>query len=41
VGLVAQSLERRYVGIELNPEYVSLAAGRIGLEEPKVIRVAA
>ena len=41
VGLVAQNLERRYVGIELNPEYVSLAARRIGLEEPKVIRVAA
>jgi site-specific DNA-methyltransferase (cytosine-N4-specific) len=41
VGLVAQSLERRYVGIELNPEYVSLAARRIGLEGPNVIRVAA
>lgn len=41
VGLVAQNLERRYVGIELNPEYVSLAAHRIGLEEPNVIRVAA
>jgi site-specific DNA-methyltransferase (cytosine-N4-specific) len=41
VGLVAQSLERRYVGIELNAEYVSLAAQRIGLEKPYVIRVAA
>lgn len=41
VGLVAQNLGRRYVGIELNPEYVSLAASRIGLEEPNVIRVAA
>ncbi|MGQ0565256.1 MAG: DNA-methyltransferase [Gemmobacter sp.] len=41
VGLVAQSLDRRYIGIELNPDYVALAVGRIGLREPNVIKVAA
>jgi len=41
VGVVAEALGRRYVGIELNPEYVALAANRIGLPEPKVIRIAA
>ena len=41
VGEVAQALNRRYVGIELNPEYVALAARRIGMAEPKVIRIAA
>jgi site-specific DNA-methyltransferase (adenine-specific) len=41
VGMVAQTLGRRYVGIELNPEYVALAANRIGLAEPRVIRIAA
>lgn len=41
VGLVAENLKRRYVGVELNPDYVALAAGRIGLKEPSVIRVAA
>jgi len=41
VGVVAKSLQRQFVGIELNPEYVSLASGRIGLDEPKIVRVAA
>lgn len=41
VGVVAESLGRRYLGIELNPGYVALAANRIGLSEPKVIRIAA
>lgn len=41
VGLVAENLKRRYVGVELNPDYVALAAGRIGLKEPNVIPVAA
>jgi site-specific DNA-methyltransferase (cytosine-N4-specific) len=40
-GVVASALGRRYVGIELNPEYVSLAAKRIGMTEPNVIRIAA
>lgn len=41
VGKVARDLDRRYVGVELNPEYVALAARRIGLDEPNVIKVAA
>ncbi len=41
VGVVSEELGRRYVGIELNPDYVALAAGRIGLSEPKVVRIAA
>lgn len=32
VGVVAQQLQRRYVGIELNPEYVALAARRLSAE---------
>lgn len=40
-GLVAQELGRRYVGIELNPKYVTLAVSRDGLGQPKVIRIAA
>lgn len=41
VGVVAKVLNRRFVGIELNPEYVALATNRIGLDDPKVVRVAA
>jgi site-specific DNA-methyltransferase (adenine-specific) len=41
VGVVAEELGRRYVGIELNPAYVELAADRIGLGNPKVVRIAA
>jgi site-specific DNA-methyltransferase (cytosine-N4-specific) len=41
VGVVAQALNRRYVGIEINPQYVSLASERIGLQEPEVVRLAA
>lgn len=41
VGLVADELGRRYAGIELNPEYVALAAERIGMSEPAVVRIAA
>lgn len=40
-GVVAESLGRRYIGIELNPEYVALAAKRIGMSQPTVIRIAA
>jgi site-specific DNA-methyltransferase (adenine-specific) len=41
VGLVAQQLERKYVGIELNPGYVSLAADRLAAQETNIIRIAA
>ncbi len=40
VGLVAQELRRRYVGIELHPEYVALAADRLRAVEPKIVRIA-
>jgi DNA modification methylase len=32
---------RRYVGIELHPEYIRLAVDRLGIFEPTVVRVAA
>jgi len=41
VGVVCQELGRRYVGIELNPEYVELAAERLGEKEDEIIRIAA
>ena len=41
VGLVAQQMARKYVGIELNPAYVELAAGRLEAGEKTIIRVAA
>ena len=40
VGLSCADLERRYVGIELNSEYVSLAAERLSTKENNVIKVA-
>lgn len=45
VGLVAKRLGRKYVGIELNPEYVRLAVDRIERDrqlwdEPSVLKVA-
>lgn len=41
VGLVAQELGRRYVGIELRPEYVALAADRLTVGSQKIVRFAA
>ena len=41
VGVVASSLARRYVGIELHPEYVVMAAKRLAGDETKIVRVAA
>ena len=35
-GIVANKLGRRYVGIELNPEYVEMARRRIGLEQSQL-----
>jgi site-specific DNA-methyltransferase (adenine-specific) len=41
VGIVAQQLGRRYIGVELHPKYVALAARRLAAEERCIIRVAA
>lgn len=41
VGLVSEKLRRRYVGIELNPKYVSLAAQRLFAGEDRIRRIAA
>lgn len=41
VGLVCLRHGRRYVGIELRPEYVRLAVQRLGIFEPTVVKVAA
>jgi site-specific DNA-methyltransferase (adenine-specific) len=40
VGVVCAKNNRRYVGIELNPEYVAIAANRLGLTENSIMRVA-
>jgi site-specific DNA-methyltransferase (adenine-specific) len=40
VGLVCQEENRQYVGIELNPEYVTLAAERLQGQDSNVIRIA-
>lgn len=41
VGVVARENDRRYLGIELHPEYVSLAANRLTVAESRILRVAA
>ena len=41
VGLVAEQLDRYYVGIELHPEYVALAARRLATDERAIVRIAA
>lgn len=41
VGLVCQQEQRHYLGIELNPEYVSLAASRLQGENNQIVRVTA
>ena len=41
VGLVCQEESRQYIGIELNPEYVALAAERLQGQNSNVIRIAA
>lgn len=41
VGLVAQQYQRRYVGIELNPQYAALAAERLFAQACKADRIAA
>lgn len=41
VGVACQEEGRRYVGIELNPEYVALAVGRLQKNSADVVRIAA
>ncbi|MET3524405.1 DNA-methyltransferase [Mesorhizobium abyssinicae] len=41
VGLVAEQLRRSYVGVELHPEYVAIAAERLRADDTTVVRVAA
>ena len=41
VGLVAQQLGRRYVGIELQPDYVEIASERLVADESTIIRAVA
>ena len=41
VGLAAEEMGRSYVGIELNPEYVALAADRLNASKETIVRVAA
>lgn len=40
VGVVANDQDRKYLGIELNPEYVKIAADRLSLQEKNIIKVA-
>ena len=40
VGVTCLEQHRRYVGIELNPEYVALAADRLSATENIIIKVA-
>lgn len=41
VGVVAQEFRRRYVGIELHPDYVALAARRLAADDDRIVRLAA
>lgn len=40
-GVVAQEINRKYIGIELHPEYVEMAAQRLRADEGKIVRIAA
>lgn len=41
VGVVCLQKFRRYVGIEINPEYVAIAANRLNVTEESIIKIAA
>jgi site-specific DNA-methyltransferase (cytosine-N4-specific) len=40
VGLVCQRYNRRFIGVELNPDYVLMASERLRLDKDNIIRVA-
>jgi site-specific DNA-methyltransferase (adenine-specific) len=40
VGVVCEQLQRRYVGVELNSDYVSIAAKRLSTTKKQIIKVA-
>jgi len=40
VGVACLEQQRQYVGIELNPEYVEMAANRLGATEKRILRIA-
>ena len=40
VGVACLGLNRKYIGIELNPEYISMAANRLFAKEEGIVRVA-
>jgi site-specific DNA-methyltransferase (cytosine-N4-specific) len=40
VGVVCAALDRKYVGIEIHPEYVALAAERLSATEERIIKIA-
>jgi site-specific DNA-methyltransferase (adenine-specific) len=41
VGIVASKLDRKFVGIELHPEYVQLALDRLKQTQPDLLRARA
>jgi len=40
VGMVCLQQQRQYVGIELHPDFVAMAANRLCVAEEKIIKVA-
>ena len=40
VGMVSKELDREYVGIELNPEYIAIASNRLRTSEDRILRLA-
>lgn len=41
VGLVCKEENRKYIGVELNPEYIKLAAERLKIANNKIVRIVA
>ncbi len=39
VGVVCEALNRSYIGIELNPEYLDMASNRLNLSPVQVLKV--